>query len=1744
GLAGDNTAGIVNNSYSTGAVSGTSAVGGLLGSNSGSVSNSFWDKDTSGQTTQNGYGIGLTTVDMMSTSTLATLNGIFGSWGGIANTSYPYLSSQFTTIPQIISGTLGGISISGKTISYAIDGVAKGNSSTGANGFFYQALPASSAVSGQNLLVWGDSSVKGAEVVVSDGGHLTNLSITPNTVLAFSAADLNASALSTAKGSLSDADIPYSVSGSAIGLPTSGIALTLKSNSSVVLNAGSTITTTGGAVTFNSDADALNGGAIVANSGSSITTNGGAITLGGGTNATGYAQGKDNAGYFSNGIFLQNVTLNSLGGDVTLRGKGSTSQNVLNSLNYFSNMGVLLETNSVVDSGAGKISITGVSQETTGINAQGISWISGKITSASPATNAITMVGDAHLTNNQGWAIGTDLRGTIQTTAGGGINITGIGGTSSSLLGEQSHGIASIGVLGRILSNGGAINLTGTAGASGSTASYDIYRPAYIGQKAASDVLSSASNITLNADTINLTGSMFQSSGVLTIQPRTSGTTIGIEGGAGTLQLPASYFTTNFLNGFSHINIGNSTAGDITVGATTAFNDSVSLISSNDIIVNGLLNTGITSIGATIGNGSDISLNAGRDILLNVTGTALSSSVQTDGNGTHTGNAGNITLSATRNITGTTSNISADVTKYQYGSNGSHAGSITLMATTGAVSVGNLSASVYQNDTGGTVGNGGAVTVTAASDITTNAINTSSSGAVYYYHAHPTTVIGDAGDVTLTTVQNLSVLGSIDARSFNGDRTGLLNGAGAYATSVGQNGNVTLDANGSAMSLAGIAARIVNGTNISSVGDISLNGAIATSGTNNAVTMKAKKSIIAVANSSITTQNGAVILNADSDANSTGNIQLLSANTIMTNGGNIVMGGGTQCTTTGCAANSVGIGSSVANEKAGVYLNTTMLNSGGGLINLRGEGAAGLSNLYGIDVSNNSTIEGGAGNITFSGIGGWGNTNNYGVNIYSSTLTNTGTTTITGNGVGYSDGSSGDYNKGVYVSYSTFNNGLLTITGIGGDPLLSGTVVNGNIGVKVQDSSLSTTGAMTLTGTGHGTGVDNYGISSSSATFKSGAGVLHLTGRSNTNAGLYLDSGTVIGDTASTNTQAGDIYLIADNDSTNTDALILANTNTASTTPIIKGTGILDIDTVNPTTTVGLVGGTGKLNLDATELGYIQNGFSNIVIGDSTGTGAIALGSGGWSVPISANLTLQNTADIALNGNLTLASGKNFTLNTTGNVTQTAPITTTNLILSSAGNYTLDNTNNMIGTLTASGIGNLNFVNSGALTTGLINAVGGISIATNTGNLTISNNINTTDTSINAIVLNAGKSIVGATGNDDIVLSNSNITAGGRITLYTGGVNNTALTNFIGSGSGHFRYNGDENSIYTLDNSGKYAIYREQPIITVTANPFTKTYDGVAYTGGNGVTTTGLVNGDTDTILTNLTYSGTSKGAINTGGYVITPSAMNSVGYGINFVDSTLTVNKKALTVSGITAANKTYDGTVNATVNSTALNLGGLVSGDVLTVTSTGTFDNKNVGTAKIVTLTSNYTGANLGNYIITDQTSTLADITAKDLSVTANAFSKIYGTTDPTLSYSVNGLVSGDTLSGGLSRTSGENVGSYTIASSLTNSNYAISYTPANFSITPDLIAEAAQAAAQKALADAAAAAQKAADDKAAADKALADAAAAAQKAMDDKAAADKALADAAAAQKAVDDKAAADKALADAAAAQKAADDKAAA
>ncbi|MCP6204861.1 hypothetical protein NL465_29600, partial [Klebsiella pneumoniae] len=67
--------------------------------------------------------------------------------------------------------------------------------------------------------------------------------------------------------------------------------------------------------------------------------------------------------------------------------------------------------------------------------------------------------------------------------------------------------------------------------------------------------------------------------------------------------------------------------------------------------------------------------------------------------------------------------------------------------------------------------------------------------------------------------------------------------------------------------------------------------------------------------------------------------------------------------------------------------------------------------------------------------------------------------------------------------------------------------------------------------------------------------------------------------------------------------------------------------------------------------------------------------------------------------------------------------------------------------------------------------------------------------------------------------------------------------------------------------------------------------------------------------------------------------------------------------------------------------------------------------------------------------------------LTITADALSKEYGTTDPALTYTVTGLVNGDdqtVVTGALTRIAGEAVGTYVITQgTLDTENYTITYT-----------------------------------------------------------------------------------------------------
>jgi len=205
--------------------------------------------------------------------------------------------------------------------------------------------------------------------------------------------------------------------------------------------------------------------------------------------------------------------------------------------------------------------------------------------------------------------------------------------------------------------------------------------------------------------------------------------------------------------------------------------------------------------------------------------------------------------------------------------------------------------------------------------------------------------------------------------------------------------------------------------------------------------------------------------------------------------------------------------------------------------------------------------------------------------------------------------------------------------------------------------------------------------------------------------------------------------------------------------------------------------------------------------------------------------------------------------------------------------------------------------------------------------------------------------------------------------------------------------------------------------LTVTANNAIKTYDGQAYSGGNGVTYSSTPNGN---LLGTVSYSGSSQGAVNANSYSIKPGGLysNQQGYIISYVNGTLTVNPASLNVTGTTitvtgtvANNKVYDGTTTATLTGGTLN--GVIPGDTLTLNQSGYFAMKNVGTNIAVTATDTLGGAAAGNYTLIEPTGLTANITPKTIKATATGANKVYdGKLTDSATLSSDGLVAGDTV------------------------------------------------------------------------------------------------------------------------------------
>jgi hypothetical protein len=178
-----------------------------------------------------------------------------------------------------------------------------------------------------------------------------------------------------------------------------------------------------------------------------------------------------------------------------------------------------------------------------------------------------------------------------------------------------------------------------------------------------------------------------------------------------------------------------------------------------------------------------------------------------------------------------------------------------------------------------------------------------------------------------------------------------------------------------------------------------------------------------------------------------------------------------------------------------------------------------------------------------------------------------------------------------------------------------------------------------------------------------------------------------------------------------------------------------------------------------------------------------------------------------------------------------------------------------------------------------------------------------------------------------------------------------------------------------------------------------KVYDGTVSAIVSGGYVSGVLTGDVVSLSALSGQFANKNVGINMPISLVNPSLGGADAGNYKIVSSdpvSASITPAPLTISGITASDKTYDGTTGATVSTANVLKSGLIGSDVVTMSSTGTFANKNVAVGKDVTLVNIYGGADAGNYSITDQTITTATITPYTLTVNGiTASSKIYDST-----------------------------------------------------------------------------------------------------------------------------------------------------
>ncbi len=291
----------------------------------------------------------------------------------------------------------------------------------------------------------------------------------------------------------------------------------------------------------------------------------------------------------------------------------------------------------------------------------------------------------------------------------------------------------------------------------------------------------------------------------------------------------------------------------------------------------------------------------------------------------------------------------------------------------------------------------------------------------------------------------------------------------------------------------------------------------------------------------------------------------------------------------------------------------------------------------------------------------------------------------------------------------------------------------------------------------------------------------------------------------------------------------------------------------------------------------------------------------------------------------------------------------------------------------------------------------------------------------------AGFTVSGLQGSDTAAVLSS-VSASGASAKNAGSYSNTVSA-------------GTETNYTVSAVNGTLNIAKADAVVTANSD-LSKVYNGQSQSV-SGFTASGLVNGETESVLTGVSASGAGT---NAGTYTSTASGSDS-NYNLTFASGTLAIAKAALTATG-NSASVTYNGQNQSVAGFTVSGLQGSDTAAVLSSVSASGASAKNAGSYSNTVSAGTET-----NYTVSAVNGTL-NIAKADAVVTANSdLSKVYnGQSQSVSGFTASGLVNGETesvLTGVSASGAGTNAGTYTSTASGSDSNYNLTFASGTLAI-----------------------------------------------------------------------------------------------